>query len=303
MPGDEVAAAHSWLAPAKDAAPAVQPVHASGWPTAAPRWVEPGEEEETLETAPWLPPYGLGWAPPGTYAPPRPVEAGAPWAAVAEVPRSAGDSFGMASSLEPPAAALALHAGVPDVGPEPPPQPTGRPIEKPASRWPGIISLGVLFAVVVVVGGVLLVALAPRLFGWQFVPVGGGSMEPAIRGGSAAVVRDVPPADLRSGNIITFDDPARPGHRVTHRIVAVNENHDEFTTRGDANVANDPAAVPARLVEGRLVFTIPAAGGVATWLDARYRFIGTVATLAGIMVLWELWSFARGRRKARALAT
>ncbi len=57
-----------------------------------------------------------------------------------------------------------------------------------AFEWIGIGLVGVAVAALV------FVAVAPRLLGWHFVVVAGGSMEPTIHFGSVAVMADTKPS-------------------------------------------------------------------------------------------------------------
>ena len=53
---------------------------------------------------------------------------------------------------------------------------------------------------------------------------------------------------------------------VTHRVVGpVPDDVSAFRTRGDANAAIDPAAVPARLVRGKVLWSVSVLGAVLGW--------------------------------------
>lgn len=92
-----------------------------------------------------------------------------------------------------------------------------------------------------------------------------GSMEPTIATGGMVLVRTVPAADIRVGDVVTVDRP--DGVRVTHRVVEV--DHDgataEVVLKGDANEDVDPLPIVVEEV-GRLVRSAPALGRAAALL-------------------------------------
>jgi signal peptidase len=91
----------------------------------------------------------------------------------------------------------------------------------------------------------------PRLFA-----VMSGSMEPALRVGSAVVV--VPRQQYKLGQVVTYRDLRNPKATTTHRIVEVNENG--FVTKGDANDAPDTNAIRPPAVVGQVALSIPKLG-------------------------------------------
>ena len=85
------------------------------------------------------------------------------------------------------------------------------------------------------------------------------SMEPAIPERSSILVEKTDPNTLNVGDIIVFisDDPAIKGMRNTHRIVAINEDHTQFTTQGDHNSMIDDYPVSAGAIVGKHVRNLP----------------------------------------------
>ncbi|HEX2085516.1 MAG TPA: signal peptidase I, partial [Solirubrobacteraceae bacterium] len=139
--------------------------------------------------------------------------------------------------------------------------------------------------------------LALPLAGFERYVITGGSMGGTIERGSVAWAKPVPVADLRVGDVITYDPPpgAGPEGLVTHRIVAIDQGSDgrrEFRTKGDANARPDPWTFhldePA---QARVAFHLPYAGYVlAKASDRSFRpiaigipaFLVVAATLAGL---------------------
>jgi len=132
------------------------------------------------------------------------------------------------------------------------------------------------------------------LLGWQLQAVLSGSMSPTYPVGSLLVVGQIDASDVRAGMPIVFEDPLEPGRIVTHRVVApVPDDASAFRTRGDANAAADPAAVPARLVRGRVLWSVSGLGTALDWLRWPNGFLLLVAVPALLLAVTEV----RDRRR------
>ena len=88
----------------------------------------------------------------------------------------------------------------------------------------------------------MLVAIGPRVFGYQIEAVLSGSMAPTFSPGDAVLVTPEPTADVRVGQVISYKIPVGNHHVETHRIVRIvsGGRHPVVITRGDANTAPDP---------------------------------------------------------------
>ena len=121
-----------------------------------------------------------------------------------------------------------------------------------------------------------------------------GSMEPEISPGDAVIVRSVDPADIESGDVITFvrSEDSTP---VTHRVVEVvdGDSGRAFRTKGDANDDPDPAPVPAENVTGEVWFVIPYVGHVVMFANTRLGMALLVGLPVVAFVLSELSAFVR----------
>ena len=126
---------------------------------------------------------------------------------------------------------------------------------------------------IVVIFAVLLVGL--RLVGVQVYSVISGSMEPEYPVGALIYVKEVDPAEVKVGDVITFvlsnDMPA------THRVIAIDAENQHFYTRGDANFnidettgekiyTEDPPVHFKNLI-GKPIFKIPFLGYVAYYVQ------------------------------------
>jgi len=159
--------------------------------------------------------------------------------------------------------------------------------------WIGIAMVAAL------VGMLVFVALAPRLIGWHFVVVAGGSMEPTLHFESVAVMTDVKKSGIKAGDIVEFEDPAKPGRTVTHRVIQVSEDGAVLTTKGDANNVEDQAPVPLDAVKARYMFSVPAVGRFIRWMGTRDGYM-TVILVPGLAIIaLELWSISQNLRRLR----
>ena len=78
------------------------------------------------------------------------------------------------------------------------------------------------------------------LFGWQLQVVRTSSMSPTYPSGTLLVSEPTAPADVRTGDVLTFSAPWRNRALVTHRVRLVEIAEDgarQFITRGDASDA------------------------------------------------------------------
>jgi signal peptidase len=109
----------------------------------------------------------------------------------------------------------------------------------------------------------LLLAVGPRVLGYQTATMLTGSMSPLINPGDVVVTAPVDVADLAVGDIITYHIPVED-HRVeTHRIVEIINvgGTTAVRTKGDANNGVDPwtATLQGEQVY-RHAFTVPYLG-------------------------------------------
>lgn len=99
----------------------------------------------------------------------------------------------------------------------------------------------------------------PRFLGYESYSVVSGSMEPEIPVGSIIYVKPVEPVDVAEGEVIAFQSG---GSVVTHRVIANQQVEGQFTTKGDANAAEDVNAVPYGALLGRVERHYPMLGAL-----------------------------------------
>ena len=99
----------------------------------------------------------------------------------------------------------------------------------------------------------------PRFLGYESYSVVSGSMEPEIPVGSIIYVKPVEPVDVAAGEVIAFQSGDSV---VTHRVITNQQVEGQFTTKGDANAAEDVNAVPYGALLGRVERHYPMLGAL-----------------------------------------
>src|SRR6478672_10039486 len=131
------------------------------------------------------------------------------------------------------------------------------------SVWRGVGRAAEWMLLVAFVGAVLAAVVVPRLAGATPYAVLTGSMSPGMPRGSLVVVREVDPAGISTGDVITFMPRPDDTTTVTHRVVGVGfdaSGDRVFTTRGDANDSVDPWTVQGAHVLGQRWYAVPYLG-------------------------------------------
>lgn len=136
----------------------------------------------------------------------------------------------------------------------------------------------------------LIAAVLAHLWGLSIILFSTGSMSPTIPAGSAALVQQIPAAQVRVGDVVTVE--RKDALPVTHRVTSVTPDpagggRYTITMRGDANNADD--ANPYQVSEVRRV--IASVPGVALAI-ARLRdprILAGLTVIAGALVTWAFW--------------
>lgn len=120
----------------------------------------------------------------------------------------------------------------------------------------------IMVLVVMAVGSAMIV---PRLMGNDIFAVMSGSMEPYYHVGSIVFVdKHVTPEEIQVGDPITFH--LENGAVATHRVIEIDEEAREFTTKGDANDVQDMAPVQFENLIGRAGTSIPWIGYIPLYM-------------------------------------
>lgn len=153
-----------------------------------------------------------------------------------------------------------------------------------------------LLAILVAVG----MFVGPQV-GWHVDTVYGGSMEPAIKLGSLAVIQPVDPQTIKAGDIITYRSSTESNTVTTHRVIEVANNDGSlvFHTQGDANEDPDPYTVPAENVQGRVWISVPYAGYVVDFVKNPLCLGLLIGIPAALIIGIELRNIFLGARNMR----
>ena len=156
--------------------------------------------------------------------------------------------------------------------------------------------------------GVLLVALAlvavaavPSLFGYHTYTIDGGSMEPTLSIGDAAVTKPSSPRSLEVGDVIVRRD-IQGGQPVLHRIVEVVSVDGQlaFITQGDENNAPDDQPVVLAGTGDKVIYSVPYAGYLLNFAETWYGrlfLIGLPLVLLSVLFVGDIQRAIRPTRR------
>ncbi len=152
-----------------------------------------------------------------------------------------------------------------------------------------------VLVIIPIVAFTLITSKTDKLAGIKSFVVLTGSMEPGISTGS--VIFTKPSEAYKKGEVIAFN---KDGKTITHRIVdaQITNGAFEYTTRGDANNANDSEAVLGASVVGQQVFALPYLGKIILFLSTSKGFVVFIVTPIILFVLLELWNIKKELEKS-----
>jgi signal peptidase len=173
-----------------------------------------------------------------------------------------------------------------------------------AARKIALFAGQLLFACIMLLMAVLVFFLlqsrmaggVPAVAGHQLYIVEGGSMSPTFELGSIVLVRPLEATAIQAGDIITYrdPDPERGGTIVTHRVIAVQPTDPvSFTTRGDANDADDPLPVPGTNLIGRVTYSVPYLGYLFSFVRTERGILLLIIVPAVLIIASELRKLMR----------
>ncbi len=139
----------------------------------------------------------------------------------------------------------------------------------------------------------LLIALAPLLWGWRPVVVTSGSMAPSVHTGDVVVAMPYDGQELGEGTVIVFSQNDR---LVTHRIASVQPDG-TYLTAGDANQGEDSSPVSPSQIEGVGRILVPTVGLPVAWVGTGEWY--PMAWFGVMLVAFGLFVRARRGRRIR----
>ncbi|MEW6697547.1 MAG: signal peptidase I [Bacillota bacterium] len=130
----------------------------------------------------------------------------------------------------------------------------------------------------------------PTVAGNKLYIVLSGSMSPVFDAGSVIGVKTIAPENVKTGDIITFKDPADQNRIITHRVLEIkNENGQlSFITKGDANDGKDTTPVSAGNILGQATFWVPYVGYVVDFAKSKKGIVLLLVVPGVLFILNEL---------------
>jgi signal peptidase I len=179
--------------------------------------------------------------------------------------------------------------------------PPGVATDRLPQGWPMVCLVAVARAYRGFLLTLVAAAMAPMLWSWSSFVVTSGSMEPDVSVGDVVVAAPLP-ADARIpiGRVMVFTNPSQPhsGVPLVHRVVA-SKGHRSFSTKGDANAANDTMPVPRSMFRAQARILVPYVGLPFIWLRQGHLVLLTLwLLLTGVVfvvaALPRRWARRRG---------
>ncbi|MFL4477623.1 signal peptidase I [Paeniglutamicibacter sp. ORCA_105] len=124
----------------------------------------------------------------------------------------------------------------------------------------------------------LVLIVLPLATGSQTYSVLTNSMKPHYGPGTLLVIQPTPFAELRTGDVVTYQIASGRSEVITHRITSVGtdqQGNSLLVTKGDNNDVADEAPVTEIQVRGKLLYAVPFAGYAANWLGNQDRGLAT----------------------------
>jgi len=143
-----------------------------------------------------------------------------------------------------------------------------------------------LLVLMIAVFVALVLIVVPRATGCQTYTVLTNSMAPKFPPGTFLVMKPVDFAELKYGDVVTFQMYSARPDVETHRIVgfaATQEGEKTLITKGDNNGVNDAEPVRELQVIGKLFYAVPYVGYAANALGNADRNLWVTLGAAGLI--------------------
>ena len=148
-----------------------------------------------------------------------------------------------------------------------------------------VFSVGIMIFTIVSVNTI---GKDAALFGYKPYIVTSNSMQDTFQAGDLTVSKQVDPATLEPGDIVTFRsiDPVNYGQVVTHKIKSITtyEGEPAFVTYGTTTGVEDAYPVPFSQVLGQYQFRLPGMGNFFYFLKSTAGYV-TVILLPFLLLI------------------
>ena len=149
-----------------------------------------------------------------------------------------------------------------------------------------VILSNIFSALAIIIVLLIIISAFPVTGVYKILVVQSGSMEPAIHTGSVVVV--FPGKNYKEGDVITFKSAGGKLDSITHRIVKAGSDGIKtvYTTKGDANNANDTNTVYPENIIGKVLFSVPYFGYAVAAAKTKYGFLAMII-LPTMLIIYE----------------
>lgn len=153
-----------------------------------------------------------------------------------------------------------------------------------------------IFTVIVLAFLAVVSPYLPSRDKFQTYIVASGSMEPAIKAGSVALIKPVKESPISKNDIIAFTSPHDQKQIVLHRVKTIVDKNGliTFLTKGDNNNSPDSWEVPAVSVKGVMLVGVPYIGHIASAIKTPWGFGLLMLLPAGFLVLLQIKQIKQG---------
>ncbi len=152
---------------------------------------------------------------------------------------------------------------------------------------------------IMVIALLLVTTLVPIPGNFKVKVVKSGSMEPYIKTGGIVVI--APKTSYEVGDVITFGKDTKTQIPTTHRVVSIDGTGPlrTFTTKGDANDAEDPQVTRLSDISGKVILTVPYLGFILDFAKKPLGFALLVGVPALAIIVDELGKILKEIRTIR----
>ncbi len=166
-----------------------------------------------------------------------------------------------------------------------------------------ILALILIGNLTIIIKGALNPDRPPSVLGFTSMATLSGSMSSDapdhIEVGDLIITRSINPDTLKVGDVITFMENGRTA--VTHRIIKINDDG-TFTTKGDANNAEDQLPVEKENVIGKFWFRIPKMGDAILFAQTPVGMLVVIGVPIILYILLDMILRARQNKKDKQKA-
>jgi signal peptidase len=156
------------------------------------------------------------------------------------------------------------------------------------------------FLLLVIALGVLVVVI-PKMVGGIPLTVLTSSMIPHFPPGTLVIDRPIDPAELRIGDVATYQIVSGKPGVITHRIISISSSTDgtkTFQFKGDNNSVPDGEVVTSAQIQGEVWYSIPLLGYVNNAVNGPSRS-AMVPAIAALLFAYTGYTIASAIVRAR----